>query len=301
MRNSTLKRVQLEKKRNRIADAYLLLGTSKSRLRTATHEMAAFFLETPSPQEHPDYAVLDPEALGTHGLKVEHIAHRKEGVESVESLLRFRPSEGRHRIIALFDTDRMGADAQAALLKTAEEPPEGTILILTAQDSALLLPALLSRCRTHRVPALPLEEQLRRATASGLEDSEYAILQAALGDSDSPLEISSTERDALLEHHQAFQAWIEDPTCPMSWLLAPEGGKIAEQRTEGMRRLSAILGWMVQLYPQLSPEASFQIDSFVKLHLDALADLRGQVTPSVVFEDLLGQCQSIVNHYGQKV
>jgi len=294
-----LNRIQLESQRNRVADAYLLLGNSRIRLRSATEEIAGFLLSTPTPMEHPDFAVLDPAALGIHGLKVEHIAHRKEGVESVESLLRFRPSEGDSRIVALYEADRMGPDAQAALLKTAEEPPAGTTLLLTAQDSAQLLPALLSRCRIHRVPSLTSEEQLRRAASMGLEDSDYLILQSALGNTDAPLELSTSDRQVLLSLYQGFREWVADPSAPMPWLCPPEGGKLAEQREDGQRRLGAILGWIAELYPQLPSGTADRLDRTAQLHLVALADIRGQITPGVVFEDLAAQCEAAVTSDGQ--
>jgi hypothetical protein len=85
----------------------------------------------------------------------------------------------------------------------------------------------------------------------------------------------------------------------MPWLYPPEGGKLAEQREDGQRRLGAILGWIAELYPQLPSGTADRLDRTAQLHLVALADIRGQITPGVVFEDLAAQCEGAVTSDGQ--
>lgn len=46
------------------------------------------------------------------------------------------------------DADRMGEDAQNTFLKTLEEPPERTMMILLTTSPQLLLPTIRSRCQT---------------------------------------------------------------------------------------------------------------------------------------------------------
>jgi DNA polymerase-3 subunit delta' len=51
----------------------------------------------------------------------------------------------------------MNPEASNALLKTLEEPPKGTHLVLTATTECALLPTVVSRCQVLRCSLLPLE------------------------------------------------------------------------------------------------------------------------------------------------
>ena len=52
----------------------------------------------------------------------------------------------------IYDADRMNAEAQNALLKTLEEPPPESLIILTSGNAGMLLPTTISRCRTITLP-----------------------------------------------------------------------------------------------------------------------------------------------------
>jgi DNA polymerase III subunit delta' len=60
-------------------------------------------------------------------------------------------SRGRAKVAVLHPAEVLNPQAANALLKTLEEPPPGTRLILSAADPALLLPTLRSRCQLLRL------------------------------------------------------------------------------------------------------------------------------------------------------
>ena len=60
---------------------------------------------------------------------------------------------GKARVVLLFDADRMTAQAQNSLLKTLEEPPENTYIILVTEHPEALLTTVISRCRPVRLKA----------------------------------------------------------------------------------------------------------------------------------------------------
>ena len=63
-------------------------------------------------------------------------------------------TSGTHRKFGLInDADRMNTEAQNALLKTLEEPPADTTMILTAANPSALLPTTRSRCQLLPLPA----------------------------------------------------------------------------------------------------------------------------------------------------
>lgn len=78
------------------------------------------------------------------------------GVDAVEELqqrLSMRPLEGRATVALVPGAGDLTAQAQNALLKTLEEPPPRTALLLTADAPRALLDTVRSRCAALRFPA----------------------------------------------------------------------------------------------------------------------------------------------------
>jgi DNA polymerase-3 subunit delta' len=65
-----------------------------------------------------------------------------------------KPNEARFRMVLILTADLMNIQAQNALLKMLEEPPEKTAFILIATKTAFLLPTIISRCRNIRFKPL---------------------------------------------------------------------------------------------------------------------------------------------------
>jgi len=227
------------------------------------------------------------------GLQVAHVAEREGAGESVESALRYKPLRGGRRALLLFEVDRMTADAQAALLKTTEEPPPATHFLLTAADPTPILPALLSRCRIARVAAPPQEELLRRAAALGIEDQEFLILSQAMGRAEAALDLESEARSHLLSAHRDFQSWLSEPGIAPHW-AAPHDGSLAEQREYARLSLSACLGWLSSVYLSSSAEQALRLDRLAELLTSALAEIGNQITPSLVLEQLAEEVRETV-------
>lgn len=57
-----------------------------------------------------------------------------------------RPYNGEHKVYIIDDADKMNIQAQNAILKTLEEPPEYAVLLLLTQNVERLLPTIISRC-----------------------------------------------------------------------------------------------------------------------------------------------------------
>ncbi len=88
--------------------------------------------------KHPDVQVIEPD-----GLRV-----KIDQVRALQHDLALRPVEGRYRV-AIFDQfETATIEAQNALLKTLEEPPDYVVLIVLAADPELLLPTIVSRCQS---------------------------------------------------------------------------------------------------------------------------------------------------------
>jgi DNA polymerase-3 subunit delta' len=92
---------------------------------------------------HPDLHRLAPSGAGG----MISIGGRGErGVRDLVADLALLPVEAGARVALVESADRMSEDAQSAFLKTLEEPPSGTTIILCADDEERLLPTIRSRC-----------------------------------------------------------------------------------------------------------------------------------------------------------
>ena len=57
-----------------------------------------------------------------------------------------RPYSSKYKIYIIADADMMSVEAQNALLKTIEEPPEYAVIMLLTENAETLLPTIRSRC-----------------------------------------------------------------------------------------------------------------------------------------------------------
>ena len=80
------------------------------------------------------------------------------------------------KIGLIFEADRMNDEAQNALLKTLEEPPPETTLILSTGNPAALLPTTISRCQL-----IPLPGNTCRYDFAGVQEVLAALEKLCLG------------------------------------------------------------------------------------------------------------------------
>jgi DNA polymerase-3 subunit delta' len=105
-------------------------------------------------------------------------------VDQVRELTRvagMAPRRGARRVFIIEPADRMNNEAQNALLKTLEEPPGRTVLILVASRPHLLLPTVRSRCFVVGFAALRVGELAAALVKRGFDTVEAAT-RAALAE-----------------------------------------------------------------------------------------------------------------------
>ena len=81
-----------------------------------------------------------------------------------------RATDGRRKVAILADADRLQPQAANAFLKTLEEPPQDSLLLLLSAMPEVLPETIISRCIS--IPLAPVEEQ----KVSG-EQTELVLLQ----------------------------------------------------------------------------------------------------------------------------
>lgn len=155
---------------NRIPSSYLFAGESgigkkitavnfaktlncqQSQLSAISHQPSDCCDECPSckkidSQTHPDFMMVTPEKSEI----------RVEEVRAIEEALSFAPYEGKRKVVIVDEAEAMNASAANAFLKTLEEPPPQSIIILIASSPERLPETIRSRCS--RVNFLPLSPE----------------------------------------------------------------------------------------------------------------------------------------------
>ena len=99
---------------------------------------------------HPDVHRIGPEGPGRQ-VVIGGPGTRVRGIRDLIADLSLLPVEGGARVAIVEAAHRMNEDAQAALLKTLEEPPSGVTLVLCADAEEPLLPTVRSRCARLRL------------------------------------------------------------------------------------------------------------------------------------------------------
>lgn len=87
---------------------------------------------------HPDIIRLTHEKPNT--ISVDDIR------EQVNNTILIKPYQGPYKIYIIPQADMMSVQAQNALLKTIEEPPEYAVIMLLTENADTLLPTIASRC-----------------------------------------------------------------------------------------------------------------------------------------------------------
>lgn len=170
------------------------------------------------------------------------------------------PLLGHGKVFIIDEADLLEVEAQNAMLKTLEEPPERTWIILCVEHEERLLPTIRSRCQRVAFGPLPREAMAEWFSRSGLEvsPSEREWIDGFAA--------GSPGMAALAVREKLFDAWssIEpalaemerdrfDPTLAERWAEFVDGyarrvvkenelaSKEAANRS-GLRLLSALLG-----------------------------------------------------------
>jgi DNA polymerase-3 subunit delta' len=114
---------------------------------------------------HPDLMMIAPE---DRQIKIDEI-------RLVDEALSFRPFEGRKKVVIVDDADTMNIAAANAFLKTLEEPPEDSVIILISSRPDRLPATIRSRCSRVNFVTLSLES-CKKVLRGKVPDEELEAL-----------------------------------------------------------------------------------------------------------------------------
>ena len=143
--------------------------------------------EAKQPKDHPDILVL------THLPKDEKEEKKRDAgkpfdlkrnitvgqIREMQQRLTTRPTLGARRAIIIFPADDLEKNAANALLKSLEEPPEGSFFILVTHRPGRLLPTIRSRCRVLRFAEAP-QSEIEEMLVDEAPDADRPTLEKAV-------------------------------------------------------------------------------------------------------------------------
>lgn len=138
----------------RLSHSLLLTGDDIDMLASVAEGIADRLLNTPeasayfAPANHPDCYALRP---AKKARQIGADATREELIAKVQ----VSPTVSTHKVGIIYECDRMNTASANIFLKTLEEPPANTTLILLTTRPYSLLPTIRSRCLNFRFPTIP--------------------------------------------------------------------------------------------------------------------------------------------------
>ena len=160
------------------------------------------------------------------------------------------PIEGGQRVAIVRDADRMGDEAQGAMLKTLEEPPPGTTLILCTDDEERMLPTIRSRCARLRLGTVNAPDVERLLADRELADPPTAARLARLTGGRPGLAVAyATAKNAVTIRGELARSLLD---------LLDEGisTRLAAAKALQSRAGELALALEAALNPQASPEST---------------------------------------------
>ena len=161
-------------------------------------------------------------------------------IREAESFLHLTASANGWRVMIIDSADDMNTNAANALLKSLEEPPPKTVIILISHQPGKLLPTIRSRCR--KIQLKPLENNdLNRVLKARIEDIPEQELHTLTLLSEGSLgkALSLYEQDGVSVFTQMISLLADFPKLPVTALYAFTEKTLKEK--EVMKTAQALL------------------------------------------------------------
>jgi len=279
---------------DRVPAALLLLGPAGIGKRTLADALAARLLcEAGTDDACGVCSQCTRVAVGTHpDLRVvvrdaDRKDVRTEQIRELTRWLSLTPLMAGRKVGIVDGAHEVNEHGQNALLKTLEEPPGSTVLLLTASAPSLLLPTVRSRCRQVRLDPLPVALVRRIIETRSIEAAESEVLASlAEGSPGRALALAGPDE------RQARQSVLE--TLPaLRTLDAAEISKRAQElaRGAGDTGLAVMLSWYRDVLGAalLGPDAQLRLPG----HAADVRTAAGRLDAAAVLRQLEAVCDTI--------
>ncbi len=199
-----------------------------------------------------------------------------------------RPVEADKKVYIIDDAHTLTRDAANCLLKTLEEPPLDSLLIMVTANPAALLTTVLSRCQKIEFKPLSLQEVTRRLQEQGSLESDAARFLAdfaggSLGLAQAFLEKGILEKKVELDE---FLAGMQEEDVATLLARAQTYGRDKEQAKIWLDLLLYICAQRYRSARELPKPSAEGDEEIIELILRAKKDLAVNVNLQLVLENI---------------
>ncbi|WP_271077865.1 DNA polymerase III subunit delta' [Aurantiacibacter sp. MUD61] len=189
-----------------------------------------------------------------------------EQIRQLQQRLNTRPTLGARRAVIIDPADDMEAPTANALLKSLEEPPQGTFFLLIAHRIGRLLPTIRSRCRILAFPRISDQDMravLAREAPQASNEMRDAAMAAASGSPGAAIDFVELDLGKI---HTLMQQIAErgDPDFALRGQLAGAMGA----RPKREKQLAAIELARAVVAGHMSGVGHDQIPALVETHAE---------------------------------
>ena len=127
------------------------------------------------------------------------------GIEEIRNLqkkLTLKPFSGNQKICLILEAQNLTLEAQNSFLKTLEEPPKDTKILLSLPEASLLIPTVVSRCQL--INLSPKIEQTSNEEEKKIIDFIEKMITLSSGQ-----RLKEIEKEEFLKDRQLAIEWLD--------------------------------------------------------------------------------------------
>lgn len=144
-----------------------------------------------------------------------------EEIRLLQTKIMLRPIKSDNKSVVIWKSQLLTIPAQNALLKTLEEPPDNTLLILITESEEALLPTIRSRCQIIRADKTPEKRDLTESLTF-LDELPTLTMSARLA-----------RAEKLAKNKPVLPEWFEDMLFALSQRISDASDPFELQQLRG--------------------------------------------------------------------
>jgi DNA polymerase-3 subunit delta' len=300
-------------KRGRLAHAYLFVGPSGiGKFRFARELAKALLCEGRSEST---FDACDSCTACTHFAAGSHpdsmsVARPDDGldipIETIRDLSRelsLKPARGHRKIAIIDDADDLSDTSANCFLKTLEEPPPGSLLILIGTSTHRQLPTIVSRCQRVDFHLLSTENVARVLQDRGDVEADQVDSVARLSGGRPGRATAAADLEFARFRQRLLASFAGPPglaaLSAKEWMefLEESGKEAAAHRQRALQITDTLIGFFGTL---LNGETEPNGNDLTREEQAVIGQLAGRISPQRAVE-VLERCLEAENHIDRRV
>jgi DNA polymerase-3 subunit delta' len=227
--------------------------------------------------QHPDFQLVEPLSVDEDGAVKVLDAIPVDRIRAMRDWVQLTSHRGQAKVAVIVPAESMNNAAANALLKTLEEPPPDTYLMLVAHQPGRVPATLRSRCRRMPAPVVIESDARRWLEGQGVPSPDLILAQAG----GAPLlALATADESRQGERAVWLRAFAQPRTLsPVALALRIDAAARDERKERLQLAIDWLIAWTADLGRVLAGGVPLRNPDFAA----ALAELRSAVAPVPLF------------------